>query len=88
MAREALLMSDLSTPTPEQKSLKPPPVPRDSTLGVGKDDSRPKVSATAVEKGKTVEEPAIQMESRAIAWVESEAAARVAAAAIRVLFMT
>jgi hypothetical protein len=36
-------------------------------LGVEKDDSRPKVSATAVEKGKTVEEPAIQMESRAIA---------------------
>ena len=34
MAREALAMSGMSTPTPAQNSLMPPPVPVDSTTGV------------------------------------------------------
>ncbi len=57
MRREALAMSGLSTPTPAQNSLMPPPVPVDSILGVLKVPLRPKFSATVVAKGKTVEEP-------------------------------
>ena len=67
MAREALAMSGKSTPVPEQNSLMPPPVPVDSTLGVLNLPPRPKFSATAVEKGKTVEEPTMLMVSRAMA---------------------
>ena len=47
---------------------------------------RPKVSATAVEKGKTVDEPTMLMVSRAMAWAEREPVATAMAAAIKVLF--
>ena len=58
-------MSGKSTPTPEQNSFMPPPVPVDSTLGVLNLPERPKFSATAVENGKTVEDPTMEMASRA-----------------------
>ena len=50
IAREALLISGCWTPTPAQNSLKPPPVPVDSTFGVLK-LPLPNASATAVAKG-------------------------------------
>ena len=57
MRREAFVMSGCSTPMPSQKSLSPPPDPVDSTLGVLNSVDFPKVSATTVAKGYTVEEP-------------------------------
>ncbi len=51
MAREALVMSGYSTPTPPQKSLNPPPDPVDSILGVLKRVLLPYCSATTVAKG-------------------------------------
>ena len=51
MAREALVTSGLSPPTPAQNSLKPPPVPVDSTTGVLNAPALPNCSATAVVKG-------------------------------------
>jgi hypothetical protein len=51
MAREALVMSGCSTPTPAQKSLKPPPEPVDSILGVLKPLVFPNCSATTVANG-------------------------------------
>lgn len=56
-AREALLMSAVSTATPSQNSLKPPPVPVLSTTGVLKFVVRPNSSATRVVNGNTVDEP-------------------------------
>jgi hypothetical protein len=51
MAREALVRSGWPTPTPAQNSLKPPPVPVDSTTGVLPPDVLPNCSATAVVNG-------------------------------------
>jgi hypothetical protein len=52
MARDALLTSGCWTPTPPQNSLKPPPVPVDSTLGVLKLAlALPNCSATVVVNG-------------------------------------
>src|SRR5690606_1596511 len=65
IGREALAMSGVEGPTPEQKAWMPPPVPRASTRGEDPPPLREKVSATRVEKGKTVEEPAAQMPVRA-----------------------
>jgi hypothetical protein len=65
--REALAMSGVLSPTPSQKSLMPPPVPVASTTGARKSVFCAKRSATAVAKGKTVEEPAIRIWSRAAA---------------------
>src|SRR5262245_37944742 len=76
--REALLMSGESTPTPAQKSLKPPPVPVDSTTGVLNLPTLPNCSATAVENGNTVLDPTMRISSRACA---SPARASVASAA-------
>ena len=45
------VMSGWPTPTPPQKSLKPPPVPVLSMIGVLKPLARPNSSATAVAKG-------------------------------------
>ncbi len=59
--REAFVMSGWLTPTPAQNNLIPPPEPVDSTTGALKELVFPKVSATAVEKGKTVEEPTIRI---------------------------
>src|SRR3546814_19812997 len=67
MAREALLISGWPTPTPAQNSLKPPPVPVDSTTGVLKLPVLPNCSATAVENGNTVLEPTMRIWSRASA---------------------
>ena len=57
--REALVMSGWPTPTPAQKSLSPPPEPVLSTTGVLLSVVLPNSSATAVAKGKTVDEPTI-----------------------------
>ena len=52
IARDALLTSGCWTPTPPQNSLKPPPVPVDSTFGVLKLAlDLPNCSATAVVNG-------------------------------------
>src|SRR5690606_14974258 len=50
-AREALVRSGWPTPTPEQNSCMPPPVPVDSTTGVLPPPDLPNCSATAVVKG-------------------------------------
>ena len=52
-------MSGWPTPTPAQNSLRPPPEPVLSTTGVLCPVVLPNSSATAVEKGKTVEDPTI-----------------------------
>ena len=49
--REALAISGVFAPEPAQKSLRPPPVPVLSTIGVLKAVERPNSSATTVEKG-------------------------------------
>ena len=54
-------MSGCRTPTPEQNSLRPPPEPVLSTTGVLNPVDLPNCSATAVENGKTVEEPTIRI---------------------------
>ena len=54
-------MSALSTPTPSQNSLKPPPVPVLSTTGVLNLVVLPNSSATRVENGYTVEEPTMRV---------------------------
>ncbi len=51
IAREALLTSGVFTPTPEQNSLKPPPVPVLSMIGVANLVVRPNSSATRVVNG-------------------------------------
>src|SRR5262245_12469802 len=51
MRREALDTSGCAGPTPAQKSLKPPPVPVDSTTGVLPPPVLPNCSATAVVNG-------------------------------------
>lgn len=58
-------MSAVATPTPLQKSFKPPPEPVDSTFGALKSVDLPKRSATTVANGYTVDEPTILIESRA-----------------------
>src|SRR5262245_11501104 len=80
--REALLMSGSSTPTPAQNSLKPPPVPVDSTTGVLNLPALPNCSATAVEKGNTVLEPTMRIWSRACAWPASASIATAASAMV------
>jgi hypothetical protein len=60
-------MSGVASPTPEQNSLMPPPVPVLSTTGVFRPDFWPNCSATAVENGNTVDEPTIRIWSRACA---------------------
>jgi hypothetical protein len=49
-------------------------------LGVLNLPERPKFSATAVENGKTVEDPTMEMVSRAMAWTEKEVVRTTAAA--------
>src|SRR5512147_3224111 len=78
IAREALLMSDVSTPTPSQNSLKPPPVPVLSMTGVLKLVVLPNSSATRVENGYTVEEPTMRIWSRACAVPATSTVARTA----------
>ena len=51
MRREAFDTSGWPVPTPAQNSLKPPPVPVDSTTGVLPAPDLPNCSATAVVKG-------------------------------------
>ena len=51
IGREALETSGVASPTPSQNSLKPPPVPVDSTTGVLNWPILPNCSATAVVKG-------------------------------------
>ena len=65
IGREALVMSGVSSPTPLQNSFMPPPVPVLSTTGVFIPVFCPNCSATAVENGKTVEDPTIRIWSRA-----------------------
>ena len=64
MRREEFTMSGCSAPTPAQNRRKPPPEPVDSTTGVENWVLAPKLSATAVENGKTVEEPTMRICSR------------------------
>ena len=59
--RDEFVMSGCSSPTPEQKSLMPPPEPVLSMTGVRKVEVFPNCSATAVANGKTVDEPTIRM---------------------------
>src|SRR5262245_43385081 len=87
MARDALLISGSSTPTPAQNSLKPPPVPVDSTTGVLNLPILPNCSATAVEKGNTVLDPTMRIWSRASAWPAKASKARAATERVRVLFI-
>jgi hypothetical protein len=61
MRREALVMSGCCAPTPAQKSFIPPPEPVLSTTGVLKSVVLPNLSATAAEKGKTVDDPTIRI---------------------------
>lgn len=68
MRRDALVRSGCWTPTPAQNCLMPPPVPVDSTTGVLNLPVRPKVSATALVKGNTVDEPTMRIWSRPWAW--------------------
>ena len=51
MRREELVMSGWSTPTPEQKSLSPPPEPVASIVGVLNFVLFPNCSATTVANG-------------------------------------
>ena len=76
MRRDALTTSGWAGPTPAQNSFNPPPVPVDSTTGVLNLPVLPKASATAVVKGKTVEEPTARIWSRDCA--EAGAAVRIA----------
>src|SRR3546814_2957319 len=62
----ALVMSGWPVPTPAQNSFMPPPVPVLSTTGALKLLVFANCSATAVEKGKTVEEPTMRIWSREI----------------------
>ena len=62
---DALVTSGVLAPVPAQKSFIPPPEPVDSTTGVLKSVDFPNLSATAVEKGKTVHDPTILIWSRA-----------------------
>ena len=71
--RDAFATSGVSIPAPEQNNLIPPPVPVDSTLGAGLPVFFANCSATAVEKGYTVEEPTISILSRAWAAVAEKA---------------
>src|SRR3546814_5632813 len=57
-------MSGWPVPTPAQDSFMPPPVPVLSTTGALKLLVFANCSATAVEKGKTVEEPTMRIWSR------------------------
>jgi hypothetical protein len=77
----ALVRSGCCTPTPAQNCLMPPPVPVDSTTGVLKAPPRPKVSATALLKGNTVEEPTMRIWSRPCALAVPDMAAAEAMAA-------
>src|SRR3546814_19465106 len=79
-------MSGWPTPTPAQNSLKPPPVPVDSTTGVLKLPVLPNCSATAVENGNTVLEPTMRIWSRASA-AEAAKASDAKAAMARVRFL-
>ena len=78
MAREASLMSGVSGPTPEQNSLKPPPVPVDSTTGVLNFPPLPSASATVVANGYTVDDPVTWTLSRATAAAAASEASTVA----------
>jgi hypothetical protein len=73
-------MSTRFAPRPSQKIFKPPPVPVDSTTGVLKPAALPNCSATAVEKGNTVDDPTMRIWSRAAAGPQAMTAARAAAA--------
>ena len=57
-------MSGSSIAMPAQNSLSPPPEPVLSTTGVLYPVMRPNSSATAAEKGNTVDEPTIRIWSR------------------------
>src|SRR6056300_1474944 len=63
---EALVTSGVSNPWPLQNNFIPPPVPVASILGVGMPVLFPKVSATTVAKGNTVEDPTISILSLAL----------------------
>ena len=65
--RDAPVMSGVPSPTPLQNSFMPPPVPVNSTTGVLNLPALPKLSATAVVNGNTVDEPTIWIWSRASA---------------------
>ena len=58
-------MSGNLSPVPEQNNLSPPPVPVDSTMGVGNLPKRPKFSAAMVIRGYNVVEPTMRIWSRA-----------------------
>ncbi len=62
--RDALAISGVAIPTPEQNNFNPPPEPVASTTGVLKSVDLPNRSATVVVKGNTVEEPTMRIWSR------------------------
>src|SRR5690606_19871481 len=65
MRREALAISIVLSPTPAQNWRRPPPVPPEPTTGVlNSGNACPNSSATMLENGRTVDEPAICMVSR------------------------
>ena len=62
----ALVISGVDGPLPEQNNFKPPPDPVDSMIGVLNPLlALPNVSATTVANGYTVDEPTILIVSRA-----------------------
>ena len=61
------MISGCLDPIPLQKSFNPPPEPVLSTIGVGNLVFLPNASATAVEKGNTVDEPTMCIVSLALA---------------------
>ena len=75
IGRDAWAMSDVSTPTPAQKSRIPPEDPPEEISGAGPE----KFAATASANGRTVDEPAATTLSRATA---EPAAATIAAVII------
>ena len=87
--RDALVMSGCWTPTPEQNSFRPPPEPVLSTTGVLKPLVLPKVSATVVENGKTVDDPTMRIWSRASAAAATAITpARASGIALRMEFLS
>ena len=64
---DAFVISGCSSPIPAQNNFIPPPEPVDSITGVLFPEPRPYSSATTVAKGNTVDDPTIEIVSRASA---------------------
>ena len=65
MRLDEFVISGRSNPIPAQNNFIPPPEPVDSITGVLFPEPRPYSSATTVAKGNTVDDPTIEIVSRA-----------------------